>query len=69
MKVSDLTEHIIGKYILLICFLYLHWDRIGSVVISVLNSSAVDRGFMFRSGQTKGYLKLVCVASPLSTQH
>ena len=30
--------------------------------------SAVDHGFEPRSGQTKDY-KLVCVASPLSTQH
>ena len=44
-----------------------HLNRIGDVVVSVLASSAVDRGFETRSGQTR--LKLVCVASPLSTQH
>jgi hypothetical protein len=38
-------------------------------MVSVLASSAVDRGFEFRSGQTKDYITLVCVASPLSTQH
>jgi hypothetical protein len=35
---------------------------------SVFASSAVDRGCDPRSGQTKDY-KLVCVASPLGTQH
>ena len=41
-------------------------NRIGGVMISVLASSAVDRGFEPRSGQTKD---LVFVASPLSTHH
>jgi hypothetical protein len=34
---------------------------IGSVIVSGLASSAVDRGFESRSGQTKDY-QLVCVA-------
>ena len=38
------------------------------VKVSVLASIAVDSGFEPRSGQTKD-LKLVFVASPLSTQH
>ena len=38
------------------------------VMVSVLASSAVDRGFEARSGQSKDF-KLVFVASPLSTQH
>jgi hypothetical protein len=37
-------------------------------MVSMLASSAVDRGFEPRSGQTKDY-NLVFVASPLSTQH
>ena len=37
-------------------------------MVSVLVSSAVDREFEPRSGQTKT-IKLVSVASPLSTQH
>ena len=37
-------------------------------MVSVLASSAIDHGLEPRSGQTKDY-KLVCVASPLSTQH
>jgi hypothetical protein len=41
---------------------------IGGVMSSVLASSEVDRGFAPRSGQTKD-IKLVFVASPLSTQH
>ena len=43
-------------------------NRIGGVIVSVLASSAVDRGFEPRSGQTKT-IQLVFVASPLSTQH
>ena len=38
-------------------------------MVSVLASSAVDRGFEPRSGQSKDYIKLVFIASPLSTQH
>ena len=34
---------------------------IGNVIVSVLASSAVDRGFESRSGQTKDY-QLICVA-------
>ena len=43
-------------------------NRIGGVMVRVLASSAVDRGFEPRSGKTKDS-KLVCVASPLSMQH
>jgi hypothetical protein len=38
-------------------------------MVSVLASSAVDRGFEPRSGQTKDLMKLVFVASPLGTQN
>ena len=38
-----------------------NWNRIGCVMVSVLVSSVVDRGF-----ET---IKLVFVASPLGTQH
>ena len=37
-------------------------------MVSMLASSAVDRGFKPRSGKTKDY-KIVIFASPLSTQH
>ena len=40
-------------------------NRIGGVMVSLLISSAVDRGFNPRSGQTKDYI----VASPLCMQH
>ena len=40
----------------------------GGIMVSVLASSAVDRGFEHRWGQTKT-LKFVFDASPLSTQH
>ena len=42
-------------------------NLIDVVMVSVLASSAVDRRFEPRSGQTKDK-KLVFVASPLSTQ-
>ena len=45
-------------------------DRIGGVLASVFASSAVDRGFESRSGQTKDYK--ICInfdASLLTTQH
>ena len=42
--------------------------RIGSVMVSMLTSSVVDRGFEPRSVKPKT-IKLVCIASPLSTQH
>ena len=41
---------------------------IGCVMVSVLASSAVDRGLKPRSGQTKDYT-IGIVTSPLSTQH
>ena len=43
-----------------------HIHHIGGVMVSVLVSSVLDRGFETRSSQTK---KLVFVAPPLSTQH
>ena len=42
-------------------------NRIGGVVVSVVVSSAIDRGFEPRSGQNKT-IKLVFVASLLSAQ-
>jgi hypothetical protein len=38
-------------------------NRIGSVIVSVLASSAVDRGFEPRSGQTKDYEIGICCFS------
>ena len=43
-------------------------NRIGGVMVNVLASSAVDRRFKPRSGETKDY-ELLYVASPISTQH
>ena len=37
-------------------------------MVSVLASSAIDRGFETRSGQPKT-IKLIVVASPVATQH
>jgi hypothetical protein len=52
-----------------ISFLFIQQNRIGGVMVSVLTSSVVDRGFEPRSGQTKDYEINIFVASPLSTQH
>ena len=41
-------------------------NRIGGIIISVLASSAVDRGFEPRSGQTKDYKIGICW---FSTKH
>jgi hypothetical protein len=38
-------------------------NRIGGVMVSVLASSAVDRGFEPRSGQTKDYNIGICCLS------
>ena len=39
------------------------FDRISGVMVSVLASSAVDRGFEPRSGQTKDYAIGICCFS------
>ena len=42
--------------------------RIGGVMVSVLASSAVDRGFDTRSGQTKDYkICIYCLSAKLTT--
>ena len=38
-------------------------NRIGGVMVSVLASSTVDRGFEPRSGQTKDYIIGICCFS------
>jgi hypothetical protein len=44
------------------------YNRIGGVIVSLLATSAVDRGF--EPGRVKPKtMKLVFVTSPLSTQH
>jgi len=43
-------------------------NHIGGVMVSVFTSSAVDRGF--GPGRTKPKtIQLICVSSPLSTEH
>ena len=44
------------------------FNRIGGAMVSVLASSAVDRGFEPRSGRIKDY-KMAFVDSPISTKH
>ena len=41
----------------------LDFNRIGGVMVSVLASSAIDRGFKPRSGQTKDYKIGICCFS------
>ena len=45
---------------------FIFCDRIGSVMVSVLASSAVDHGFEPRPGQTKDYKICICC---FSTKH
>ena len=47
-------------------FVHYFFNCIGGVMISVLASSAVDRGFQFRLGQTKDYKIDICC---FSTKH
>jgi hypothetical protein len=49
-------------------FLLYTETRIDGVMVSVLTSNAVDRGFDSLSDQTKDYT-LAFIASPISTQH
>jgi hypothetical protein len=43
-------------------------NRIGGIIVSVLVSSAIDRGFEPRLGKTKDYDKICILASPLSNK-
>ena len=43
--------------------IYLIINRIGGIMVSVLASSVVDRGFEPRSGQTKDYKIGICCFS------
>ena len=51
------------KYDLLIYHILIISNRIGCVMVSMLASSAVDRGFEPRSGQTKDYKLGICCFS------
>ena len=44
------------------CF-FSPWNHIGGIMVSVLASSEVDRGFEPRSGQTKDYKIDICCFS------
>ena len=43
-------------------------NRVGGVMVIVLDSTAVDRGFEPRSGQTKGY-EMMFVSPLLNMEH
>jgi hypothetical protein len=55
----------VDRYVALLSFPFYH---ISGVMVSVLTSSVVDRGFEPRSGKTKDY-EIGIVVSPLSTQY
>ena len=57
--------------VLMYCLL-LYWctvDRIDGVMVSVLGSSVVDRGFEPRSGQTNDYTIGICCFSIFLMHH
>jgi hypothetical protein len=43
--------------------IFYSFNRIGGVMVSVLESSVVDRGFEPRAGQTKDYIISICCFS------
>ena len=59
---------LISSYTVICYHLSILFNRIGCVIVSVLASSAVNRWFDSDRVQSKT-MKLVFVASPLSTQH
>ena len=67
MQSKDDCYHTVTKYIHVVTSIK-RIHCIGGIMVSVFASSAVDRGFDPRLGQSKDY-KMVCVASPVSTQH
>jgi hypothetical protein len=53
---AKVRMNITGNYISVVNFNFrCSWNRIGSVMVSLLASSVVDRGFEPRSGQAKDY--------------
>jgi hypothetical protein len=51
------------RYLLSINPFIILFNRIGGLMVSVLSSSVVDRGFEPRSGQTKDYKIVMCCFS------
>ena len=51
----------------LVLLLQENLERIGGVMVSVLDSSAINRGFELRSGQTKEYKIGICCFSAKHT--
>ena len=50
-------------YFIIITLVQIHTNGISGVMVSVLTSSAVNRGFESRSGQTKDYKIGICCFS------
>ena len=59
---------IVYKGIWIISCIYCVPNRIGRVMVSVHASSAVDRGFELRSGQTKDYIGMCCFSATMQKE-
>ena len=53
----------VSLVVISICHFRFIWNHIGGVMVSVLTSCAVDRGFEPRSGQTKDFKIGICCFS------
>jgi hypothetical protein len=63
LDLQTILQKYVNPYILLCCNVQLVCNRIGVVMVSVLASSAVDRGFEPRSCQTKDCTVGMCCFS------
>ena len=62
-KIDEIIKNLYWKYIICKQKIKMVGNHIGGVMVSVLASSAVDRGFESRSGQTKNYKIGICCFS------
>ena len=70
MELKEIAQIIEREFILILCihicrmFIHIYWEnRLGGVIVNVLASSVVNRGFEFRSGKTKDYKIGMCCFS------
>jgi hypothetical protein len=68
--IKRIAQIIEREFILILCihicrmFIHIYWEnRLGGVIVNVLASSVVNRGFEFRSGRTKDYTIGMCCFS------
>ena len=62
MVLDNIQTHVYNLYAVVDAYRHT-MNRIGGVIVSVLVSSAVDRGFELRSGQIKEYKISMCCFS------